>query len=359
MNGNNSWGVSPFVKFPKHDLGPITQRQPLPSRELVSMGQLMEGGGDPFQEGMPAPAMMPQQQMPRQQDYGEGRAPQGKKILGMPKDRFIALMGTIAQAFGGDSPSGRMGAGLINMADIMHQERMGQAETQAAEAKAKREAAAGTAKERRAAAAKKKEKAPTIRTFRVGDMDVQHSFDYETREWKPIPGMKGKPAIKEEKKKAPTIRTFRVGDKDVQHAWDTDTGKWKPIPGMPGKKIKPVTGEKAITPAEKRAQRKELRDLHATILGAQVDKKTGKSVPNIEYPEVQISIDSWNKLSNKPFVYQLIPGTPKQAIDWGRDIPAIPAKLEEVDITTSEKVKASNLSRELKVHLLKTRFGYE
>ena len=350
MNGNNSWGVSPFVKFPKHDLGPIAQRQPLPSRELVSMGQLMEGGGDPFQEGMPIPAI------PQQQDYGEGRAPQGKKILGMPKDQFITLMGTIAQAFGGDSPSGRMGAGLINMADIMRQERMGQAETRAAEAKAKREAAAGTAKERRAAAAKKKGKAPTVRTFRVGDMDVQHSFNYDTRQWEPIPGMKGKKVKDvEEKKKAPTIRTFRVGDKDVQHAWDTDTGKWKPVPGMPGKKVAPPAGEKLPTHAEKRAQRKELRGLHETILG--VDPKTG--TPNIEYPEVQISIDSWNRLSNKPFVYQRIPGTPAEVKDWRPDIPAIPSTLEEVDVTTPEKIKSSNLSRELKVHLLKTRFGYD
>ena len=351
MNGNSSrQRMGQFAKFPRHDLGLVPQP---PAGELFPVGQLIEDGG------IPAPAMMPRQQIPQQ--YGQGQ-PTGKKILGMPKDRFIALMGTIAQAFGGDSASGRMGAGLVNMADMMRQERMGQAETQAAEAKAKRETAAGTAKERRAAAAKKKGKAPTIRTFRVGDMDVQHSFDYETREWKPIPGMKGKPAIKEEKKKAPTIRTFRVGDRDVQHAWDIDTGKWKPIPGMPGKKIKPPAEEKPPTRTEERAQRKELRGLHETILG--VDPKTG--TPNIEYPEVQISIDSWNRLSNKPFVYQRIPGTPKEersgflGIDILKpDVKAVPATLEKVDVSTAEKVKSSNLSRELKVHLLKTRFGYE
>lgn len=245
---NNSWQrMSPFARPSRYDLGPVSQP---PAERLFPVEQLMGGGG------MSASAMMPQQQMPQQQipqQYSQGQ-PTGKKILGMPKDRFIALMGTIAQAFGGDSASGRMGAGLVNMADIMHGERMAQGERQVAEAETRRKAAAQTAKEKREAATKKKGKAPTVRTFRVDDMDVQHSFNYDTRTWEPIPGMKGKKVKEtEEKKKAPTIRTFRIGDKDVQHAWDLDTGEWKPIPGMPGKKVEPPAGEKpAMTEAKAR-----------------------------------------------------------------------------------------------------------
>jgi len=258
--------MSPFVRFPEHELdsGPEQFR----SRGLVPMGQVMDGDIDPFRGDMPTPAITPQQQ------YDRGQP--GKKILGMPKDQFIALMGTIAQAFGGDSASGRMGAGLVNMAGMLREERLGRAKAQADEAAAKRKAAAGTAKEKREAAAKERErlekkkgKAPTVRTFRVKneegvDMDVQHSFNYDTRKWEPIPGMTGK-EIKEAKegKESPIVRTFRVKneegvDMDVQHAWDTDAGKWTLIPGMPGKKVKPPAGEKPKEKswAEKRPARK-------------------------------------------------------------------------------------------------------
>ena len=350
MDGNNSWQrMGQFARLPRRDLGPVSRP---PARELVPVEQLMGGGGEPM------PAIMPQQQ-----NYDEGQPSPGKKILGMPKDQFIALMGTIAQAFGGDSASGRMGAGLVNMAGMMRQERMGQAETRAAETKAKRKAVAEAAKEKRGAAAKKKEKAPTVRTFRVGDMDVQHAYDYDVGEWKPISGMAGK-KVKEVKdeKKAPTIRTFRIGDKDIQHAWDVNTGDWKPIPGMPGKKITPPAGEKPLTPTEKRAQRKELRGLEETILG--VDPKTGKA--NVDYPEVQISIDSWNELSDKSFVYKRTPGTPEKKTGWfdlERDVKAVPAILEEIPISqfkTPEDIKrADYLSYKAKRRLLLKRFSKE
>ena len=331
MNGNNSWQqrTGQFARFPRHDLSSVSQP---PAGELFPVGQLMEGGG------IPAPAMMPQQPMPRQQipqQYGQ-RQPTGKKILGMPKDRFIALMGTIARAMAPETAAGRMGEGLVSMADMMRGERMAQGERQATEAEARRKTAAQTAKEKRAAATKKKGKVPTVRTFRVGDMDVQHSFNYDTRKWEPIPGMKGKKVKEvEEKKKAPTIRTFRIGDKDVQHAWDTDTGKWKSIPGMPGKKVAPPAGEKPPTRTELRAQRKEVRGLEATARG--VDPKTGKA--NIEYPESQISVDEFNELSDKSYVLRRVPGIPKEeksfmGIDVLRpDVPAVPATLEEIPIS--------------------------
>ncbi|MCK4525986.1 hypothetical protein KAW18_01340 [candidate division WOR-3 bacterium] len=346
MNGNNSWQrMGQFARPPRHDLGPVSQP---PAGKLFPVGELMEDGG------IPAPAMMPRQQIPQQYDEGQ---PQGKKILGMPKDQFIALMGTIAQAFGGDSPSGRMGAGLINMAGMLRQERMGQAEAKAAEAKAKREAAAGTAKEKRESAAKKRErlekkkgKAPTVRTFRVGDMDVQHTYDYDTGEWKPIPGMKGKKVKEiEGKEKPPTIRTFRVGDRDVQHAWETDTGKWKPVPGMPGKKVTPPAGEKPPTHAEKRAGAKELRNAEISILNPE----------NLENPAIQTNIDFFNEKTDKPYVYQRTPGTP--AVETGyfdlkRDVPAVPSVIEKVDASTIEKVMNSNLPDDMKRKLLLKRF---
>ena len=309
MNGNNSWKkMAPFARLPRHDLGPVSQA---PAGGLVSMGGLMEGGGEPFRGDMPAPAMMPQQQMPLQQDYDEGQAPQGKKILGMPKDQFIALMGTIAHAFGGDSPSGRMGSGLINMANMMREERMGQAKTRATETKEKRKAAAEAAKEKREAATKKKGKAPTVRTFRVGDMDVQHAFDYETR-------------------------------------------GWKPIPGMPGKKVEPPAGEKPkkMSFAEKRTRAKELRSTEISILDPE----------NLENPAIQANIDFFNETTDKPYVYHRTPGTPAKETGWfdlERDVEAIPSTIEKVDTSTPEKVRDSGLPVEMKLDLLRSRFGYE
>ena len=348
MNGNNSWQrMGQFARSPRRDLGPVSQP---PAGELFPVGQLMEGGG------IPAPAMMPQQPMPQQQmpqQYGQGQ-PQGKKILGMPKDRFIALMGTIAQAFGGDSPSGRMGTGLVSMADMMRGERMAQGERQAAETKARRKAAAQTAKEKREAATKKKGKAPTVRTFRVGDMDVQHSFNYDTRKWEPISGMKGKKVKEvEEKKKAPTVRTFRVGEMDVQHEYDFDTKKWEPISGMPGKKVKPPAGEKPkeMSWAEKRARAKEKRDLESSILNP----------ANLEDPRLQVNIEAFNELPG-PYVYHRTLGTPAKEtgyFDLERDVPAVPSTIEKVDVSTPEKIRDSDLPVEIKLRLLKTRFGYE
>jgi hypothetical protein len=283
-----------------------------------------------------------------------------KKILGMPVDRFVSLAGTLAAAIAPESPQGRFGAGLVNMADMMRQERMGQAETKAAEAKAKREAAAGTAKEKRESAAKKRErlekkkgKAPTVRTFRVGDMDVQHAYDYDIGEWKPIPGMKGKKVKDVEgKEKPPTIRTFRVGDRDVQHAWESATGGWKPIPGMPGKKVTPPAGEKPPTHAEKRAKAKELRSAEISILNP----------ANLENPAVQTNIDFFNETTDKPYVYQRTPGTPAKEtgyFDLERDVEAVPSTIEKVNVSTPEKVRDSDLPVEMKLRLLRSRFGYE
>ena len=352
MNGNNRQRMGAFVDFPEYDLSRVPQRQALPveqPRGLVSMGQLMDGGGMSSREGMPMPAMMPQEQLPQQQDYGNEGQPQGKKILGMPKDQFIALMGTIAQAFGGDSPSGRMGAGLINMAKMMREERMGQGKARAEAAKEKRTEAA----KKREGLEKKKGKAPTVRTFRVGDMDVQHTYDYDTGEWKPIPGMKGKKVKEAEgKEKPPAIRTFRIGDMDVQHAWETDTGEWKPVPGMPGKKVTPPAGEKPPTHAEKRAGAKELRNAEISILNPE----------NLENPAIQTNIDFFNEKTDKPYVYRRTPGTPAKEtgyFDLERDVEAIPTTIEKVDISTKEKVRDSDLPVEMKLRLLRSRFGFE
>jgi hypothetical protein len=349
--------MSPFVRFPEYDLTSAPRAPVKQSRSLVPVEQLMGGGGNSF-VGMPEPAMQPQ-------PYDQGGQPEGKSsvslspdkkgktIMGMPKDQFIALMGSIAQAFGGDSPSGRMGANLINMAGMMRGERLEKDKARAAEAKAGREAKAQTAKENQAAAAKKKGKAPTIRTFRVGDMDVQHAYDYDIGEWKPIPGMKGKKVKDVEgKEKPPTIRTFRVGDRDVQHAWEPATGGWKPIPGMPGKKVTPPAGEKLPTHAEKRARAKELRSAEISILNPE----------NLENPAVQANIDFFNETTDKPYVYQRTPGTPAKEtgyFDLERDVEAVPSTIEKVDVSTPEKIRDSSLPVETKLELLRSRFGFE
>jgi hypothetical protein len=352
MNGNNRQRMSAFVDFPEYDLGPTVQRQVLPTeqpRGLVPVGQLMGGVGMPEPAMQPQPVMQPQ---PYDQGQPEGKV-KGKTIMGMPKDQFIALMGSIAQAFGGDSASGRMGANLINMAGMMRGERLEKDKARAAEAKAGRKAKAQTAKEKRAAAAKKKGKAPTVRTFRVGDMDVQHAYDYDIGEWKPIPGMKGKKVKDVEgKEKPPTIRTFRVGDRDVQHAWESATGGWKPIPGMPGKKVTPPAGEKLPTHAEKRARAKELRSAEISILNPE----------NLENPAVQANIDFFNETTDKPYVYQRTPGTPAKEtgyFDLERDVEAVPSTIEKVNVSTPEKVRDSDLPIETKLNLLRSRFGYE
>ena len=62
MNGNNRQRMGAFVDFPEFDLSRVSQRQALPMeqpRGLVSMGQLMDGGGMPSREGMPMPAAKP------------------------------------------------------------------------------------------------------------------------------------------------------------------------------------------------------------------------------------------------------------------------------------------------------------
>ena len=357
MNGNNSWQrMGQFARFPRHDLGPVSQP---PAGRLFPVGQMMEGGG------IPAPAMMPQQPMPQQpapQQYGQGQ-PTGKKILGMPKDRFIALMGTIAQAMAPETAAGRMGTGLVSMADMMRGERMAQGERQATEAEARRKTAAETAKEKREAATKKKGKAPTVRTFRVGDMDVQHSFNYDTRKWEPISGMPGKKVTeKKEKEKAPTIRTFRVGEMDVQHAWDTDTGEWKPIPGMPGKKVVPPAGEKPATRPEKLAHRKLVDTYYATAFGT-----TKEGIPHAEYEESQYAVDGFNEMSDKSFVLRRVPGIPKEeksfmGMDILRpDVPAVPATMEKVPIsqfkTPDDVMSADWLSDKAKRRLIEKLFS--
>ena len=337
MNGNR---MSPFVKFPEYNLGPMAQ-QPRP---LVSMGQVMEGERiDPFQRAMPAPAMTP---APRQD---KGQPPQGKKIMGMPKDRFIALMGSIAQAFGGDSASGRMGANLINMAEMMRTERVGQAEARAGTAETRRKEAREDAQERRKTAATRKGKAPTVKTFRVGDMDVQHSYDYNTGEWEPIPGMPGK-KVKEEKKeeKVPTVKPFRIGDRDIPHTWNSVTGKFEPIPGMPGKKVKPVAEEKPkkMTFAEKRARAKSAKDSEAIILNSEYQ--------TLEYQdELQVEIDNFDRFSDKSYTYLIVPG---KVVSWGRDVQP---KRKKIDISTPEKIRDSDLPVDRKLRLLRSRFGFE
>ena len=348
----SSWqGMLPYARNPEYNLGDMARSlpqpqaqsvpvQPSPQRQsnFIPMASLAQQGGGVSPFGMQAP--LPQEQ-PQAQDYDPSTT---KKIMGMPKDRFIALMGSIAQAFGDDSASGRMGANLINMAEMMRDERVGQTEAQAGTAETRRKEAREDAKERRKAAATKKGKAPTVKTFRVGNMDVQHSYDSDTGKWEPIPGMLGK-KVEEKEGKAPTIRTFRVGDMDVQHKYDFAAKKWEPIPGMPGKKIKPPAGEKPkeMTFSEKRARVKAAKDSEAIILNPEYQTS--------EYQDgLQVEIDNFERFSDKPYTYLIIPG---RVVDWGRDVSP---KREKIDISTPEKIMESNLPDDRKRRLLLQRF---
>lgn len=362
MNDNNSWQrMAPFVRVPRHNLGSMVQPQGLPPASmgqpggLVPMGQVMNGGGTPL-----APAMMPRQQTYQQP---EEQPATGKQILGMPKDRFVALMGTIAQAFGGDSASGRLGAGLVHMADLMRQERVGQGKARASGAKGKQTKADALAKEKRARAEKRRNQSPVTKSFRVKDeqgkeRDVPFSFNRDTRTWEKIPGMQGK-GVTGEGKKSPTIRTFRIADeqgkeRDVQHAWDQAIGKWEKIPGMPGKEVKKEE-DKTPSFSEKRQRAKELRQAEATALG--VDPKTG--TPNADYPEVQVSVDFFNEKTNKSYVLKRTQGAPavdKGLFEWGLDKEAIPGTIEKVPIkqfkTPEDVMNADYLSMAAKRRLL-------
>ena len=66
-----------------------------------------------------------------------------------------------------------------------------------------------------------------------------------------------------------------------------------------------------------------------------------------------MEIDTFNRYSDKPYTYQLTPG---KVVDWGRDVPP---KVEKVDISTPEKVRDSGLPVEMKLDLLRSRFGYD
>lgn len=363
MNGNNSWQrMSPFARTPDY-AGSLPQPQSLPpapvqQRQLVPMGQVLEGDADPYRESMPAPAMRPQQQ-----DYGEGQQTQGKTILGMPKDRFIALMGTIAQAFGGDSASGRLGAGLVNMAGMMRDERVGRGEAQTETAETRRKEKREDEKERRKAQATKRGKAPTVKPFRIGDRDVQHSFDYETRKWEPIPGMPGKKVTEKADERG------QEGFNEIDGVWNK--GFWKGNKFTPRRKaapaevakltqVKPPEGKepkepKAMTFPEKRARSKSAHE-------------SEKIIKNPEYlapefaGELQLEIDKYERYSDKPYTYQLTPGTPGKEtgyFDLELDVEAVPSTIEKVDISTPEKIRDSGLPVEQKLRLLRDRFGYD
>jgi len=61
-------------------------------------------------------------------------------------------------------------------------------------------------------------------------------------------------------------------------------------------------------------------------------------------------------------VYHRTPGTPAEETGWfdlKRDVPAVPSTIEKVDVSTPEKVKDSSLPVEVKLKLLRTRFGYD
>lgn len=272
-----------------------------------------------------------------------------KKVFGMPEDRFTSLLGTLAHAIAPGSFGGNLGAGVVNMSNLLRNERLLQGRQKSAAAAAKQRSAAETLK----AQTKKKETVPTVKHFQVGERSVPHSFKPDTGKWEPIPGMEGKevkgPA--KEKAKPPTIRTFRVGDRDVQHAWEPTSGQWTPVAGMPGKKVKPPAGEKSkeMTFSEKRQRAKGKRELEISIL----DPK------NLENPALQVNVEAFNEAGDKPYVYHRTPGTPEQVVDWGRDIPAVPTTIEKVNVSTPEKIRDSDLPVEMKLNLLRTRFGYD
>ena len=82
----------------------------------------------------------------------------------------------------------------------------------------------------------------------------------------------------------------------------------------------------------------------------------------LEDPSIQVQIDFVNEYGDKPYIYQRTEGTPGKEtgyFDLERDVEAIPSTIEKVDVSTPEKIRDSDLSREMKMKLLKTRFGFK
>ena len=106
------------------------------------------------------------------------------------------------------------------------------------------------------------------------------------------------------------------------------------------------TETKPPTYAEKRARAKAAKESEAIILNPEYQ--------SAEYQnELQMEIDNFDRYSDKPYTYRMTPG---RVVDWGRDVPP---KVEKVDISTPEKIRDSDLPVEMKLKLLKTRFGYD
>ncbi len=336
--------TSPFVNFPEYNLGATAPaKQP---KALVSMGQLTDGGRNtPMQASV---AQQPQQQQPQQPQQPRPGSSTGKTILGMPKDRFIGLMGTIAQALGGDSASGRLGEGLVNMAGMMRGERM--EEDKAREARKSTE----------------KKYAGDVKDFN----DIYGRLPSSATE---LMDFKKATTIK---KKAATPKGT-AGFKQIEGTWhkgfwhlDSGVGEYvfSPIriatrPEVAKQTVvEPPAGKKLPTPTEKRAQRKELMGLESTIRGA--DAKTGKL--NIEHPESEIHVRSFNELSDEAYVYQRVPEIPREekslfGVDLLRpDVKAVPATLKKIPIsqfkTPEEITDADYLSDKAKRRLLLKRF---
>ena len=106
------------------------QQYPQEQQSLYPMGQFLE---------TPAPTVKPKT-IPQYDPTAS------KKILGMPTDRFSALLGTLAQAVAPDSFGGRLGAGVVNMSNLLRGERIMQGRQESAAIEAQRKAGTEAAK---------------------------------------------------------------------------------------------------------------------------------------------------------------------------------------------------------------------
>lgn len=361
---NNNWQrMGHYAGMPNYNLGALAvppsfsppQRDPgpPPQRNFASMGQIMGGGVNPSMLAQPKP-----------EQYDTGGKTKGKTILGMPKDQFVALMGTIAQAMAPDTAAGRLGSGLVNMSKLMRDERLGENVAQAKEMQSRREAAA---KNRQAAQARK-EKVPSAWEAIYGDLGGK----VNPKTGRPYTAAEKYAVFKKTGAQRPAIPAGKEGFNEVNGKlhkgfWHIDSNKgeyvFAPIREATRPEVeKYIGGGKPPTLAERRAERKEIRDLETTVRGA--NPKTGKT--NIEYDESQIYVDEFNELSDKSYLLRRVPGTPKEeksflGIDALRpDIPATPATLEKVSLSqfkTPESIKDADwLSRKAKRRLLLKKF---
>ncbi len=256
---------------------------------------------------------------------------------GMTTDQFVSLAGALSHAIAPKTPQGRVGSVMSRLGQQEQQRRMGMAETLRQEKLKKEETLRLEDRE-----------AKRFRTKALLDVGKEErGYEHETGKAKTLAGAKkaeaGKVQTRHEEKE--TGRRTRAEKKLAE-----DKRQFRIRETRLGKET--GQGKKGITPAEKWKQTKDIKVAEMNILDPEL----------LEDPRIQAEIDFVNKYGDKPYFYRRTEGTPGKETGWfdlERDVEAIPSTIEKVDISTPEKIRDSDLSREIKMKLLQTRFGFK